>query len=283
MAKRLIVFGMACYRNVISVLLLIFLAMPRPVFAGEVLSDKEAYSRVYSYCYSRVSPMWSPKDGERPPRRTSADREKNARLTVECMKEKGVPVRYDMSAGIVQTGTGFGKDVHIKPEDIFPKSVLSPDTISREMPEATKRLRELPLPKLDADDMVPPEMRGKYKIDINQAELARELETLPERYRARLRGLADNNSAPDRQETEAPLTDFDYMPVDEEANETASQEVKTTDPVEEIAAPLKDESAIERRKKYVSSDDKQSSDNVSAAGQGDDSDEYKVKPIFLGR
>lgn len=273
---------MACYRNVIAILLFIFVAIPRPVFAEEVLSDDQAYERVYSYCYSRVSPMWSPKPGEKPPRRTAADRERNARLTVECMKEQGVPVRYDMSAGIVRTGKGFGKNVHMEAKNIFPQSVLSPDTISREMPEVLRRLKDIPLPKLEAKDMIPPDMRDKYRIDMDKVDIDEELKNAPEYLRSRFSGNTAPEDATDRQGSADAIMSYEY----EADDEAEPQTVKDTVSVKDTQPSKEDEMPARRGGTYrpAQSDDTSPSDNVSAAGQQDESrDGYEVKPIFLGR
>lgn len=278
--------GMSLYRYSFTILLFVFLVMPCCAFADKPLSDDEAYSRVYSYCYSRVAPMWSPKQGEKPPKRTSADRERNARKTVECMNEVGVPVRYDMSAGIVRTGKDFGKDIKLKPEDIFPESVASPDTIAREMPDAVKALiqarqagNDKYFPRIDIKELVPPDLRGRTAdIDFNSEEA---ISSVPDFLRSRLKGNESESYMPDDSDS-AEAVDFGYsraekssqQPVNDNAVARKNEAVNNNDEFEATSKSYSPEK---------SADGELSSGNVSAAGQEDGDGGYRVKPIFLGR
>ena len=102
------------------------------VRADEVLSDDEAFSRAQTVCSQKIFPMWRPKEGEKVKkyRKTNAHRE----IIAECMRDYGVPVIFDPDEWFVRTGTGFGQDVNISIDDLFPESVTNIDTITRENP-----------------------------------------------------------------------------------------------------------------------------------------------------
>lgn len=117
---------MKIYRHIVFHILVAVFFTAAPSFAEE-LSDSEAYDRAYTVCSQTVYPFWQPEDGRAIDESRYALTPARLEKIASCMREKGVPAAFDAETlDVVPTGAGFGGDVDIKIEDMFPDDIAVP-------------------------------------------------------------------------------------------------------------------------------------------------------------